>query len=119
MAAKNLLCLGLVSSEIPEELAKMYWSELEEQVSRLERSFGGVRRIFHEANYLGGEAGLKNIQRINGAAYQFIKSKTEKGSELEALEDKETLLEISDCQLFLAVRFSSKEVLDKTSKLTP
>jgi hypothetical protein len=119
MAAKSLLCVGLISSEIPEDLAKKYWLEVEGQVTRLERSFGEVRRLYHEANYLDGEAGLKNIQRINDKTYQLIKNRIEKGAELKALEDKETFLEIADCQLFLTIRFSSKEVVDRTSKLAP
>jgi hypothetical protein len=119
MAAKSLLCVGLISSEIPEDLATKYWLEVEGQVTRLERSFGKVRRLYHEANYLDGEAGLKNVQGINDKAYQLIKNRIEKGAELKALEDKETFLEIADCQLFLTIRFSSKEVQDKTSKLAP
>ena len=119
MVGKSLLCLALIGSEIPEDLAKKYWLEVEGQVTRLERSFGKVRRLYHEANYLDGEAGLKNVQRINDKAYQLIKNRIEKGAELKALEDKEAFLEIADCQLFITMRFSSKEVQDRTSKLAP
>jgi hypothetical protein len=119
MAGKNLLCVSLINSEIPEELAKKYWLDVEVQITRLERSFGEVHKLYHEANYLEGEAGLKNIQRINENAYQFLKSKIEKGAQLKTLEDKETLQEITDCQRFLTIRFSSEEVQEKTSKLVP
>lgn len=119
MVGKNLLCVGLIISEIPEDLAKKYWLEVDGQITRLERSFGEVRKLYHEANYSDGDTGLKNIQVINDKAYQSIKNRIEKGAELKALEDKETFLEIADCQLFLTIRFSSKEVQEKTSKLTP
>jgi hypothetical protein len=119
MAAKNLLCVSLIISEIPEDLAQKYWLDVEVQVTRLERSFGEVRKLYHESNYLEGEAGLKNIQKINERAFKYFKSKTEKGAQLKALEDKEILLEISDCERFLTIRWSSKEIQDKTSKLAP
>jgi hypothetical protein len=119
MAGKNLLCVGLISPEVTENLMTKYWLEVENQIARLETSFGKVRRLYHESNYLDGEAGLKNVQRINEKAFQLIKNRSDKGAKLEALEDKETLLEISDCQLFLGIEFSSREVQDKTSKLVP
>ena len=119
MAGKNLLCVGLISPEVTENLMTKYWLEVENQIARLETSFSKVRRLYHESNYLDGEAGLKNVQRINEKAFQLIKNRSDKGAKLEALEDKETLLEISDCQLFLGIEFSSREVQDKTSKLVP
>lgn len=119
MSAKNLLCVGLISAQIPENLATKYWFEVESQIAKLETSFGEVRRLYHESNYLDGEAGLKNVQKINDKAFQLIKNRIEKGAKLEVLEDKETLLEITDCQLFLSIGFSSKEVQDKISKLAP
>jgi len=119
MSTENLFCVGLISSEVPEDLATKYWLEVEGQLARLERTFGEVRKLYHEANYSEGEAGLEYIQRINNNAYGFIRNRIAKGAQLKALEDKETLLEIADCQLFLAIRFSSKEVQDMTSKLAP
>jgi hypothetical protein len=119
MASRNLFCVSLIGPEVPEELSKRYWLEVEGQVARLERSFGQVNRLYHEANYLAEESGLKNIQRINEKAYQLIKSRVDAGAKVQALEDRESFLEIADCQLFLTLRFSSKEVLDKVSKLTP
>lgn len=119
MASRNLFCVPLIGPEIPEELLKRYWFEVEGQVTRLERSFGQVNKLYHEANYLAEEAGLKNVQRINERAYQLIKSKVDAGAKVEALEDRETFLEIADCQLFLITRFSSKEVLNRISKVTP
>jgi hypothetical protein len=49
----------------------------------------------------------------------LINSKVEAGASIQALEDKETFLEIFDCQLFLTLRFLSKEIVDKVSKITP
>ena len=117
MAKKNLFCIPLIGGEVPEDLSNRYWLEVGGQISRLERSFGKVNSCYHEANYLAGEQGLKNLQRINEKSYQLIKSRAERGARLEALEDKETFLEIADCQLFLTLRLSSKAVLEKTSKL--
>ena len=109
----NLLCVNLIGSKIHEDLAKKFWLEVEVQISLLERNFGEVRKIYREANYLDGEAGLKNLQAIDAKEYQFIKGKFEKGATLKALEDKEILLELTDFQLFLTIRSSGKEVLER------
>ena len=119
MANRNLFCVPLIDPEVPEDLSKRYWLDVEEQVTRLEKNFGQVSKLYHEANYLAEEEGLKNLQRINEKACQLINSKVDTGAIVQALEDKETFFEIFDCQLFLTLRFSSKEVLDKVSKVTP
>jgi len=119
MANKNLFCVPLIDPEVPEDLAKRYWLGVEEQVNKLEISFGQIGKLYHEANYQAEEDGLKNLRRINEKACQLINSKTEAGATVQALEDKETILEIFDCQLFLTLRFLSKEVADKVSKMTP
>ena len=59
---------------------------------------------------------MQYLHGFRDKAYQLIKNRIEKGAELKALEDQETILEIADCQLFLSIRFSSKEVRDKISK---
>ncbi len=118
MPNKNLFFVPLIGTEIPGELFNQYWSEVEAQISRLEKIYGQINRLYHEANYLKGEEGLKLIQRINERSHQLFKSRIEKGAELQDLENKEVFWEIADCQLFLTFRFSSKSVVDKVSKLT-
>ena len=119
MANRNLFCVPLIDPEVPEDLAKRYWLGVEEQITRLETSFGQIGKLYHEANYLAEEDGLKNLRRINQKACELIDSKVEAGATVQALEDKETFLEIFDCQLFLTLRFISKGVADKVSKITP
>jgi hypothetical protein len=118
MPNKNLFFIPLIGTEVPGELFNQYWSEVEAQISRLEKIYGQINRLYHEGNYFNGEEGLKLIQRINERSYQLFKNKIEKGAELQDLEDKDTIWQIADCQLFLTFRFSSKEVIDKVSKLT-
>ncbi|MGK5091733.1 hypothetical protein WDW89_06905, partial [Deltaproteobacteria bacterium TL4] len=100
----------------PEELARRYWHDIEELLTKLERSFGQISKLYHEANFMTGDEGLKNVQRINGKGSQMITGKVEKGARVEALEDKENFFEIFDCQLFLSMRFASKNVLEKLAK---
>ena len=119
MANRNLFCVPLIDPEVPEDLSKRYWLDVEEQVTRLEKSFGQISKLYHESNYLAEEDGLKNLQRINEKACQLINSKVDTGARVQALEDKETFFEIFDCQLFLTLRFSSKEVMDRISKVIP
>ena len=64
------------------------------------------------------DAALAALQAQLDAITDKDKAATE-AAELKALEEKETFLEIVDCQLFLTIRYSSKEVLEKTSKLAP
>ena len=119
MANRNLFYVPLIDPEVPEDLSKRYWLDVKEQVTRLEKNFGQVSKLYHEANYLAEEDGLKNLQRINEKACQLINSKVDTGARVQALEDKETFFEIFDCQLFLTLRFSSKEVMDRVSKIAP
>ena len=116
--ARNLFCVPLIDPGVPEDLSKRYWLDVEEQVTRLEKSFGQVSKLYHEANYLAEEDGFKNLQRINKNASQLIDNKVSTGASVQALEDKETFFKIFDCQLFLTLRFSSKEIMDRVSKLT-
>lgn len=118
MASRNLFCVPLIDQEAPEELSKRYWRDVEEQVNKLERSFGQVNKLYHEANYEEGEAGLKNLQMINERARQLINIRADRGAKVEALEDKETFFEIFDCQLFLTLRFASKNVMERVAKIT-
>jgi len=119
MANRNLFCVPLINPEIPEDLSKRYWLDVGDQIGKLERSFGQVNKLYHESNYRAEEDGLKNLQRINENARVLIDSRVEAGAKVQALEDKETFLEIFDCQLFLTLRFSSKDVMEKVSKITP
>jgi hypothetical protein len=119
MADKKLFCVALIGIDIPDDLVNRYWSEIDDQITKLEKTYGPIMKIYHEANYLKGEEGLKNIRRISERSYQLVKTRSENGAELVDLEDKESFWQIADCQLFLALRFSSKEVLDKISKITP
>lgn len=116
--AKNLLCIPLIGSQIPEDIAGQYWAEVEVHINRLERSFGEINKFYHETIYSGGESGLRSLERINERGYKLIKKRTERGAQLEALEDKEIFLQIADCQLFLTLRFASREILEKISKLS-
>lgn len=119
MANRNLFCVPLIGPEVPEDLSKRYWLDVEEQIARLEGSFGRVSKLYHETNYLDDEDGLKNLREMNEKACRLINSKVDAGAKVQALEDRETFLEIFDCQLFLTIRFSSKEVVDRVSKLAP
>ena len=117
MANKNLFCVPMISPEVPEELSKRYWQDVDEQIAKLEKSFGRVDKLYHESNYLEGEEGLKTLKMMNEKACRLIDSRAETGVSVQALEDKETFFKIFDCQLFLTLRFSSKEVMEKVSSI--
>lgn len=119
MANRNLFCVPLIGPEVPEDLSKKYWQDIKEQIAKLEGGFGQVSKLYHEGNFLGGDEGFNNLKRINEEACQLLSSMGDPGAVVQALEDKETFFEIFDCQLFLTLGFSSKEVMDKVSKIAP
>ena len=119
MAIRNLYCVPLIFPGVPEELTIKYWKDVEDQITKLEGTFGQVKKLYHEANFYAEEEGLRNIHRINERASEFINSKVKNGAIVQPLEERETVLEIYDCQLFFTLGLSSKVVSEKVSKMVP
>lgn len=104
---KKLYCVPLLFStkEAPQDYVKMldqYWDQVEEHVSNLEK-VGVPVKIYHEIIFSTGQDGLQAIQRQNERAYQFVKSKVDKGVSLEALEDEKLFKEYMDWGMCLSV----------------
>ncbi|MDE2766091.1 MAG: hypothetical protein OXI25_06655 [Chloroflexota bacterium] len=117
---RKLLLVPFVSAAAEEQddgelrpLVERYWSEAAEQVGNLERQLGSVTRLYHEGAVAGGEAELALLERANPAAYPFVKATVERGAELQATEDAETLLEAIDLQRCLLVVQGSRAVAER------
>ena len=114
---RKLYCISLLYSE-PEappeylELIEHYWTQVEEQVTKLEK-VGRVSTIYHEAIYAAGDEGLNEIKKLNEKSYTLVKRKCEEGAALESLEDKELFYEFIDWRRCMLLPFNSRNALTK------
>ena len=104
-----------VPQELEEKLDR-YWSEVREQLRKLEEKLGRAKRIFHELIYSPGEEGLKALEKLNARSYQLAKAECEDGAELWPIEERELTEEWLDWQRCLLAGLISekarKRVLD-------
>jgi hypothetical protein len=78
------------------KLVEQYWQQLAEQINKLELKIGIINKIYYEANPHTGEEGLNIIKELNEKGYQLIKSKCDKGAEVQATEDINLFYEFID-----------------------
>ncbi len=95
------------------EKIRKYWDEVETHVANLETKLGTVNKIFHELVPVGGEQADKVIQELNSASYQIVRSRLDKGAEVQPIEDFELLTEFMDWSRCLAVGLQNQKVLDR------
>ena len=86
---------------------------MEEQVANLEIKLGKVVRVYHELVPIGGTEGFEAIKELNERSYQAIKSRLDKGAQLEAVEESELLTAFIDWNRCLAVGLQNREVFIK------
>lgn len=101
-----------------EYLAKIeaYWNEVKSRVNDLQAKIGKIDRIYHELVDTGGKKGLRVIKNLNKKSYQIVRALSEKGAVLEAVEDKDLVLESIDWARCLAIYPRSGKVLGKISQ---
>ena len=95
------------------EKLNIYWKQVEEQLNDLEVKLGKISKILHELIPAGGEEGSASIKDLNEKSYNIVKTCTEKGAQLEALEDIDLLTELMDWSKCLAVGLQNEMVLKK------
>jgi len=118
---RKLYLIPLIFSgpEAPEdyrEKCERYWRQVAEQVAGQESKVGKVARVFHESIAIGGEEGLKVMERWNQQSYQIVKEKAEKGAVLEATELADLSDECMDWERCLMLGFFSRKVADIISE---
>ncbi|HEY82245.1 MAG TPA: hypothetical protein G4O01_03030 [Dehalococcoidia bacterium] len=96
-------------AEYKEKFA-LYWAQVGEHVANLEAKIGKVSHIYHESIALGGEDGLKVLERLNPSSYRIAREKCQGGAVLEATEDRELADENMDWERFLLMGFLSQKV---------
>lgn len=120
-AGKRKLCLVpllFCGQSAPSEYAekfKRYWEQVAEHIANLESKIGKVSHVYHESVILGGESGLKMVEKLNFSSYQIIKEKGESGAVFEATDDKALAEESLDWERFLIMGFISQKVAEMVS----
>ncbi|MBM4447281.1 MAG: hypothetical protein FJ023_08055 [Chloroflexi bacterium] len=118
---RKLLLVPLIYShkDAPSEYTEryeLYWKQVAEHVVNLEAKIGTVNRVYHESISLGGDDGLKIMERLNPKSYQIAKQKCQDGAKLEVIEDKELAEETIDWERCLFIGFLSDKVAKKVSE---
>lgn len=106
-AARKLFCVPLLfaGKEAPKDYQKLYnqyWSQVKENVEKLERA-GKANKIYHEVIFQAGKEGLELIKQQNMKSHLLVKSKMSQGAKLIALEDSALLAEYLDWGLCLSM----------------
>jgi hypothetical protein len=117
-AARKLFFVPLIFTpkDIQGELFEKvfrYWDQVESQLTSLELKLGIAKKVYHELVPIGGEEGSKIIEELNSTSYGIVKTRLDKGAELEPLEDADLLTESMDWTRCLAVGLQNAKVFDK------
>lgn len=102
--------------EFTEKL-ELYWKQVGEHVGNLESKLSKVSRIYHESVSLGGEDGLKIMEKLNPKSCQIVRQKCQNGAILEATEDMELATECVDWERCLLIGLISNTAATKVSEL--
>ena len=90
-----------------------YWSEVAQQVHGLESGLGAVSHLFHEGSVEEGEGALAALEKSNAPALALLRTLSECGAQLHAIEEPEVLLETLDLQRCLMVAQASMTVVQR------
>jgi hypothetical protein len=102
----------------PEYVEKfdLYWKQATEHVGNLEAKVGNVNRVYHESISLGGEDGLKAMEKLNPRSCQIAREKCQDNAQLEVTEDRELVEESMDWERCLLIGFISHKVAGMVSE---
>ncbi len=98
------------------EKFELYWQQVSDHVSRLEESLGKVQRVYHESIFVGGEAGLEILEKLNASSCGIAREKCHNGAQLEETDDRELVEESMDWERCLLLGFMSQKVARMVSE---
>ncbi len=118
---RRLLLVPLIYSyeDAPPEYIErldLYWKQVDEHIGNLETKLSKVSRVYHESISLGGEDGLKIMEKLNPKSCQIAKQKCQNGAKLEVIEDMELAAECMDWERCLLVGLLSNTAARKVSE---
>lgn len=111
--------LMFLNTEAPAEYTKKfdrYWEEVREHIGNLEAKLGRVNRIYHESIAMGGDGGLKILDKLNPSSSQIAREKCLNGAKFEATEDAGLVGESLDWERCLLLGFISEKVARTVSE---
>ncbi|OGO03233.1 MAG: hypothetical protein A2Y59_04985 [Chloroflexi bacterium RBG_13_52_14] len=76
-----------------------------------------VKKVYHELVPSGGDEGSKIIEELNSTSYEVVKSRVERGAQLEGLENTDLLTESMDWTRCLAVGLQNEKVFNQVYEL--
>ncbi|MBN2463939.1 MAG: hypothetical protein JXB43_10125 [Dehalococcoidia bacterium] len=98
------------------EKYELYWKQVAEHLANLETKIGTISQVYHESISLGGDDGLKIMEKLNPESCQIARQKCQGGAKLEVIEDKELAEETIDWERCLFIGFLSDKVARKVSE---
>ena len=104
----------LFGPDVPEDgqqVLERYWSDVRDHVHNLERTLGKVAHVYHEGVFGEGDEGLSMVDDMNLKGSAFIKAMCHSDASLEALEDRELVMESADWQRCISIGLASQKVL--------
>ena len=93
-----------------------YWSEIADNINKLELSLGKIDIIFHEMNTKSNKEGLNIIESLNPNGIDFIKILHNSGSQISDFENEELITELMDWQRALSsgiISTKAREIISK------
>lgn len=94
----------------------LYWKQVAEHIGNLEAKLSKISRVYHESISVGGEDGLKIMEKLNLKSCQITRQKCQNGAELEVIEDTALASECMDWERCLLVGLLSDTVARKVSE---
>lgn len=106
-SGRKLYCVPLLfyGKDSPEDYSNLYvqyWSQVVEQIERLEKT-GKIDKIYYESVFLSGQDGLERIKQQNEGGYDLVRLKMDQGASLMALENNQLFSEYLDWGLCLSL----------------
>ena len=101
--------------EKDKDLFDRHWNEISQQIDNLEVGLGSVRHVFHEMVHEEGDKGMELLKSVSPGSAMVVDKLVKSGANLEALEDPDILMEMTDWQRCLSIGLVSKKVFELAS----
>jgi hypothetical protein len=114
-ASKNIFFVPLIfnSHDLPDEyneMCKLYWKQVNDQLTNLEGSLTPVKKIFHELVTDAGEGGLTILDKLKIMSHDLVSAIMKSGASLEMTEDNDSLTELMDWSRCLSLGLQNQKV---------
>ena len=119
--ARKLYLVPLIfaAEDAPSEYVEKfnrYWEQIGQHITNQESKVGKVNRVYHEQISLGGEEGLKVMEKLSPPSCRVATEKCQNGAVLEATELAELTYECIDWERCLLIGFLSQKVAQTVSE---